>query len=91
MKDDLLWVYEGLTEYLEELLAGRSGLRSVEQEHEEIARVAALLDAEPGRQWRPLQDTADAAVFLYNAGGDWQNWRRGTDFYAGGRLPLAGR
>ena len=84
MKDDLLWVYEGLTEYLEELLAGRSGLRTAEQEHEEIARVAALLDAEPGRQWRPLQDTADAAVFLYNAGGDWQNWRRGTDFYPEG-------
>jgi predicted metalloprotease with PDZ domain len=84
MKDDLLWVYEGLTEYLEELLAGRSGLRTPEQEHEEIARVAALLDAEPGRQWRPLQDTADAAVFLYNAGGDWQNWRRGTDFYPEG-------
>ncbi len=84
MKDDLLWVYEGLTEYLEELLAGRSGLRTPEQEHEEIARVAALLDAEPGRKWRPLQDTADAAVFLYNAGGDWQNWRRGTDFYPEG-------
>ena len=84
MKDDLLWVYEGLTEYLEELLAGRSGLRTPEQEHEEIARVAALLDAEPGRQWRPLQDTADAAVFLYNAGADWQNWRRGTDFYPEG-------
>jgi len=84
MKDDLLWVYEGLTEYLEELLAGRSGLRTAEQEREEIARVAALLDAEPGRRWRPLQDTADAAVFLYNAGGDWQNWRRGTDFYPEG-------
>ena len=83
MKGDLLWVYEGLTEYLEELLAGRSGLRLAEQEHEEIARVAALLDAEPGRQWRPLQDTTDAARFLTTQAVR-PNWRRGTDFYPEG-------
>ena len=40
----------------------------------------------PGRQWRPLQDTADAAVFLFDAGADRQNWRRGTDFYDEGML-----
>jgi predicted metalloprotease with PDZ domain len=33
-----------------------------------------------------LQDTADAAPFLYNASGDWSNWRRGTDFYEEGEL-----
>ena len=86
MKDDLLWVYEGLTEYLGTVLAVRSDLRSEEHEREELARVSALLDAEPGRAWRPLQDTADAAVFLAGAGTDWQNWRRGTDYYEEGML-----
>jgi len=84
MKDDLLWVYEGLTEYLGELLAARSGLRNRQQAREDLARLAARLDTEPGRRWRPLQDTADAAVFLYDADPAWSNWRRGTDFYEEG-------
>jgi predicted metalloprotease with PDZ domain len=85
MKDDLLWVYEGLTEYLgSEVLTVRSGLWNQQQGREELARIAATLDNEPGRRWRPLQDTADSAVFLYNADVDWQNWRRSTDFYEEG-------
>ena len=62
MKDDLLWVYEGLTEYLGDVLSARSGLLNHDQEHEAIARLAAFFDHEPGRNWRPLQDTADSAV-----------------------------
>jgi predicted metalloprotease with PDZ domain len=81
MRDDLLWVYEGLTEYWGEVLTARSGLRNQEQAHEELARLAAMFDHEPGRTWRPLQDTADSAVVLYNAPDDWDNWRRSTDFY----------
>ena len=84
MKDDLLWVYEGLTEYLGEVLTARSGLRTDQQERDYLAASAATLANEPGRRWRPLQDTADAAVFLYDAGTSWSNWRRGTDFYEEG-------
>ena len=86
MQDDLLWVYEGLTEYLGEVLTSRSGLRNPQQAHEQIARLAAMLDTEPGRTWRPLQDTADAAVFLYDADEDWEDWRRGVDFYEEGEF-----
>lgn len=84
MKDDLLWAYEGLTDYLGEVLAARSGLWTDQQFRDYYAREAALLDDEPGRDWRPLQDTADAAVFLYSSTYDWENWRRGTDFYQEG-------
>jgi len=86
MKDDLLWVYEGLTEYLGEMLTARSGLRNLEMSREALAYVSAIYDHRPGRDWRPLQDTADAASFLYDAGSDWANWRRGTDFYDEGEL-----
>lgn len=86
MKDDLLWVYEGLTEYLGEVLTTRSGLRTPEVGREELAYVAATYGNEPGRRWRPLQDTATSAVFLYNAGDDWSNWRRSVDFYQEGEL-----
>lgn len=81
MRDDLLWVYEGLTEYWGDVLAARSGLINNDQAHELLADLVARFDHEPGRNWRPLQDTADSAVVLYQADRDWENWRRGTDFY----------
>jgi predicted metalloprotease with PDZ domain len=86
MKDDLLWVYEGLTEYLGEVLTARSGLQTPEQWREDFAGLIAQYENRPGRDWRPLQDTADAASFLYDATTDWSNWRRGTDFYEEGEL-----
>ena len=81
MQDDLLWVYEGLTEYLGEILPARSGLWTPEQFREELARVAAQLDHRPGRSWRNLQDTADAAAQLYYAPKQWDSYRRDVDFY----------
>ncbi|HXU81948.1 MAG TPA: M61 family peptidase, partial [Polyangia bacterium] len=81
MKGELLWIYEGLTTYLGEVLTARSGLRTVEQEREAIALVAATLDVAPGRTWRPLGDTAVAAQTLYGGPSEWRSWRRGVDFY----------
>lgn len=86
MKDDLLWVYEGLTEYLGSVLTARSELLTSQQAREALALLVAQYEHRPGRDWRPLQDTADAAPFLYDATADWSNWRRGTDFYEEGEL-----
>ncbi|MFZ0784795.1 MAG: hypothetical protein WAN97_05645 [Candidatus Acidiferrales bacterium] len=86
MKDDLLWVYEGLTEYLGQVLTARTGLWNMQESREDLARIATEIGASPGREWRPLQDTADAAAVLYNADSDWENWRRGVDFYEEGEL-----
>ncbi|HSS45571.1 MAG TPA: PDZ domain-containing protein, partial [Thermoanaerobaculia bacterium] len=81
MHGDLLWVYEGLTEYLGQILTGRSGLLTPEQYREGLALTAAAMDHQKGRGWRPLSDTAVAAQILYGARSDWASWRRGTDFY----------
>jgi predicted metalloprotease with PDZ domain len=81
MQGDLLWVYEGLTEYIGAILTPRSGLTTPEQYRELLADTAADMDHRAGRAWRPLQDTADAAQILYGTGGAWQSWRRGVDFY----------
>ena len=81
MQDDLLWVYEGLTNYLGWVLTARSGLVSADQDRDDLAITAAQLDHLPGRQWRNLQDTADAAPQLYFSPQAWNSWRRGTDFY----------
>ena len=81
MQDDLLWVYEGLTNYLGFVLTARSGLLTAEQDRDDLALTAAALDHLPGREWRNLQDTADAAPQLYFSPESWHSWRRGTDFY----------
>jgi predicted metalloprotease with PDZ domain len=86
MKGDLLWVYEGLTEYLGKVLAARSGLFTPEQFDDNIAYIASTYDYRSGRTWRPLQDTADAAQLLYFANTEWENWRRSTDYYDEGAL-----
>jgi predicted metalloprotease with PDZ domain len=86
MRGELLWVYEGLTQYLGWVLTGRSGLLSEEEERERVATAAAYLDLEPGRGWRSLEDTAIAAQVLYGAPTAWHSMRRGVDFYNEGLL-----
>jgi predicted metalloprotease with PDZ domain len=85
MRDDLLWVYEGLTNYYGELLSARAGLISPQEWIEELA-ADAMAVSPGGRTWRPLQDTADSAPLLYNGGAGWSGWRRSTDFYKEGSL-----
>ncbi len=86
MKGDLLWVYEGLTQYLGDVLSARSGIETADQYRNYLAASAAGLDARPGRTWRDLQDTATAAQILYSTSGQWDNWRRGVDYYPEGEL-----
>ncbi len=81
MQDDLLWVYEGLTEYLGDVLSGRSGVRTPEQFRDNLADMAADLDHRSGREWRNLQDTADGVPAMQGAPRQWESWRRGLDYY----------
>jgi predicted metalloprotease with PDZ domain len=82
----LLWVYEGLTQYLGNVLAARSGLKSQAQYLDGIAVTAALLDNTPGREWRTTEDTAIAASILRGGNPAWSNWKRGQDYYYEGEL-----
>jgi predicted metalloprotease with PDZ domain len=86
MEGELLWVYEGLTQYYGKVLAARSGLWEAPQYRDALAQIAASLDHVPGRAWRPLIDTAVAAQLQYRAPGEWGAERRGTDFYNEGWL-----
>ena len=86
MEGELLWVYEGLTVYLADVLTTRCGLRSVEETRDTMAWMAGNVAASRGRTWRPLADTAVAAQLLYDARGDWASRRRGVDFYQEGGL-----
>lgn len=86
MHDELLWVYEGLTDYLGKVLATRSGLLTNEDFRQTFALTAAMLDHRSGRAWRSLADTTVAAQLLYDSPGTGVNRRRSTDFYPEGDL-----
>jgi predicted metalloprotease with PDZ domain len=82
----LLWVYEGMTQYLGNVLAARSGLKSQEQYRDMLALSAAQLDYKTGREWRSTEDTAFAASILRGGNPAWSNWKRGQDYYQEGEL-----
>ncbi len=81
MKGDLLWVYEGLTQYYGQVLTARAGFWTPERFRESLAATAAYLNDRPGRAWRDLQDTAIAAQLLYSGPPAGSSWRRGVDYY----------
>jgi predicted metalloprotease with PDZ domain len=81
MQTDLLWVYEGLTSYLGDMLAARSGERTPALARDALAGIAADLDHRSGRVWRNLQDTADGVPSMQDAPHAWGDYRRGLDYY----------
>jgi predicted metalloprotease with PDZ domain len=85
-KGDLLWVYEGMTQYWGDVLAARSALWTPQTYREMLAWSAARLDVKPGRTWRNLEDTAIAGQILRGGHQSWSNWRRAQDYYQEGEL-----
>ncbi|WP_243040910.1 M61 family metallopeptidase [Dyella sedimenti] len=84
MQDDLLWVYEGFTNYYGEVITARAGIWTPAQYRDVLARHVAQMASQSGRQWRSLQDTADAVPMSPTT---WNNWQRGDqDYYDEGIL-----
>ncbi|MBS2022198.1 MAG: M61 family metallopeptidase, partial [Deltaproteobacteria bacterium] len=86
MKGDLLWIYEGLTEYLGAVLTARSGSWTPEEARDDWAFIAEAMRNSRGRTWRPLADTAVEAPLLYSSRMDGFARRRAVDFYYEGQL-----
>lgn len=82
----LLWVYEGLTQYLGNVLAVRAGLRSEQHFHELLHYYISSLRYTNGRNWRSLADTATASYLLRAGSRHWPQWVRGQDYYIEGAL-----
>ena len=81
----LLWVYEGMTQYMGNVLAARSGLKTQEQYRDMLAASAASLDNESGRNWRSTEDTAIASSIDRHPV-LWGGWERGQAYYQEGEL-----
>jgi predicted metalloprotease with PDZ domain len=83
MRNDLLWVYEGLTDYYGNVLTARSGMRTPEQARDVFAQIAANFEVSPGRTWRSLEDTTMQPIISSHGAipATWQSWQRGFDYY----------
>jgi predicted metalloprotease with PDZ domain len=83
MQNDLLWVYEGLTDYYGNVLTARSGMRTPEQARDAIAEIAAYFEASPGRNWRSLDDTTNQPIISSHGAAPeyWPSWQRSYDYY----------
>jgi predicted metalloprotease with PDZ domain len=87
MQDDLLWVYEGQTQFWGYVLGARSGMLSKQDTLDAIAATAAAYSSgTPGRSWRPLVDTTNDPIIAQRAPQPWRSWQRSEDYYSEGQL-----
>jgi predicted metalloprotease with PDZ domain len=86
MRDSLLWVYEGQTQYWGQVLASRAGLWTRQQALDALANVAALYALRRGREWKSLQDTTNDPIIAGRRAIPWRSWQRSEDYYSEGAL-----
>ena len=87
MQDDLMWVYEGGTQFWGYVLGARSGMLSKEETLDAIAATAATYSTgTPGRRWRPLVDTTNDPIIAERSPQPWRSWQRSEDYYSEGQL-----
>ncbi len=87
LQNELLWVYEGQTQYWGQVLSARSGLWSQPFTRESIAYLAATLDLNrPGRDSRSLQDTVYQPVITARRPLSFTSYQRSEDYYNEGLL-----
>jgi predicted metalloprotease with PDZ domain len=84
--NDLLWLYEGQTQFWGNILSARSGMMPREDVLAELARSAAFYDTQPGRAWRPLIDTTYDPIVGARRPKPFASWHRGEDYYGEGML-----
>ena len=86
MRNSMLWVYEGQTQFWGYVLQARSGLVSVADTLDQLATIAATLDNRPARSWRSLDDTTNDPIITPRAPKGWLSFQRSEDYYTEGLL-----
>lgn len=86
MRNTMLWLYEGQTQFYGLVLSARSGMMPTEDVRAELARTAAYYDLIPGRSWRPLIDTTHDPIITPRSPKPWSSYQRSEDYYSEGML-----
>ena len=86
MRDSLLWVYEGQTQFWGYVLAARGGLVSQAESRDAIALIAAQYDIMRARDWRDVLDTTNDPIISARRPKGWTSYQRSEDYYSEGML-----
>ena len=86
MQDNLLWLYEGQDMFWGLVLAARSGLQSPESVRDELAFYAAIFTAQPGREFRSVEDTTHEPIMSNRKSRPYPSILRNEDYYIEGAL-----
>jgi predicted metalloprotease with PDZ domain len=86
MRNSLLWVYEGQTQFWGYVLQARSGLVSKQDTLDGYANILGLYDTAPARQWRNLLDTTNDPILSQRRPKGWVSWQRSEDYYNEGLM-----
>ncbi len=86
MRNSLLWVYEGQTQFWGNVLAARSGLVSKADTLDKLAAVAAFYANQPGRSWRALADTTNEEIMSNRRRNRSRAGSAAEDYYNEGQL-----
>jgi predicted metalloprotease with PDZ domain len=86
MRDSLLWVYEGQTQFWGYILQARSGLVTKQDTLDQLAAIAASYDSQRARDWRDLLDTTNDPIISARRPKGWTSWQRSEDYYNEGLL-----
>ncbi len=85
---ELLWEYEGMNQYVGDVIAFRSGIKGKPSDYPEyFAYIYSRMAYEPGRNTTPIIDLTTGAPYFYLANGPYGSLRRNAfDFYTEGEL-----
>jgi len=86
MQDNLLWVYEGQTQFWGLVLAARSGVQSKEQVLGQLANYAGSFTQYPGREWRSVEDTTHDPIMASRKPKPFSSLSRNEEYYTEGAL-----
>lgn len=83
---NLLWMYEGQTQFWGWILAARSGLQPKETVLGAIANSAGLYATQPGRGWRSVEDTTHDPIINARRPVPYPTLSRSEDYYNEGMM-----
>lgn len=72
ISNDLIWVYEGQTQYWGHVLSARVGLWSTDMALPALTQLAAPYDVRPGGLWRTMADTTRDTLIVSRDPLPWQ-------------------
>jgi predicted metalloprotease with PDZ domain len=86
MRDNLLWVYEGQTQFWGYVLAARGGTQSKDVVLGMIAAAAGQFTQWPGRDWRSVEDTTLDPIMSGRRPKPFDSIARNEEYYQEGML-----